>query len=122
MSELAGWVGVGVLSAIGALARFLLDRTVQRRVCRPFPVGILAVNVSGSFALGVLAGAGVSGWSLRLFGAALLGSYTTFSAWMFDAQQLIELRDARRTLANIAGSVLLGLAAVALGWALGSTL
>ena len=122
MSELAGWVGVGVLAAIGALARFTLDDVVQRRVRVPFPVGILVVNISGSLALGVLGGAGVSGWSLRLAGAALLGAYTTFSTWMFDSQQLIAMRDTRRTAANILGSPLLGLAAVALGWAIGSTL
>jgi CrcB protein len=122
VSELVGWAGVGLLSAVGALARFTLDRAVQRRVRWPFPIGILAVNVTGSLALGVLAGAGVAGWALRLAGAALLGSYTTFSTWIFDSQQLIELRDARRAAANIVGSLLLGLAAVALGWALGSTL
>jgi CrcB protein len=122
MRELAGWTGVGALSAIGALARFVIGGAVQRRVRWPFPVGILAVNTSGSFALGVLAGGGVSGWPLRLAGAALLGSYTTFSTWMFDSQQMAASRDLRRALLNIAGSIVLGLAAVALGWFVGRTL
>jgi CrcB protein len=80
------------------------------------------VNTSGSFALGVLAGAGESGWSLRLAGAALLGSYTTFSTWMFDSRQLAARRDLRGVVLNIAGSIVLGLAAVALGWLVGGTL
>jgi CrcB protein len=122
MRELAGWTGVGALSAIGALARFVIGERVQRRVRRPFPVGILVVNTSGSFALGVLAGAGESGWSLRLAGAALLGSYTTFSTWMFDSRQLAARRDLRGVVLNIAGSIVLGLAAVALGWLVGGTL
>ena len=122
MRELAGWTGVGALSAIGALARFVIGDDVQRRLRRTFPIGILVVNTSGSFALGVLAGAGESGWSLRLAGAALLGSYTTFSTWMFDSQQLVARRDLRGALLNIAGSLLLGLAAVALGWLVGRTL
>jgi CrcB protein len=122
MRELAGWTGVGALSAIGALARFLIGSAVQRRVRWHFPIGILAVNTSGSFALGVLAGAGESGWSLRLAGAALLGSYTTFSTWIFDSQQMVATRDLRRALLNIAGSIVLGLAAVALGWLVGRTL
>jgi CrcB protein len=122
MSELAGWIGVGVLAAIGALARFTLGDLVQRRVRWPFPLGILVVNTSGAFALGVLAGAGVAGWPLRLAGAALLGAYTTFSTWMFDTQQLFATRDPRRAILNIAGSVLLGLAAVALGWGVGGAL
>jgi len=122
MRELAGWTGVGALAAIGALARFVLGDAVSRRVRRPFPVGTLAVNTSGSFALGVLAGAGASGWSLRLAGAALLGSYTTFSTWMFDSQQMLATRDLRRAMLNIAGSLVVGLAAVALGWLVGRTL
>jgi CrcB protein len=122
MRELAGWTGVGALSAIGALARFVIGDGVQRRLRRPFPIGILVVNTSGSFALGVLAGAGESGWSLRLAGAALLGSYTTFSTWIFDSQQMVATRDLRRAVLNVAGSIVIGLAAVALGWLAGRTL
>jgi CrcB protein len=117
-----GWTAVGVLAAIGALARYALDDVVQRRRSWPFPVGILAVNTSGSFALGILAGAGTSGWPLRLAGAALLGSYTTFSTWIFDSQQLVAARNARAASLNIAASALLGIGAVALGFAAGSVL
>jgi CrcB protein len=70
----------------------------------------------------MLAGAGVSGWPLRLAGAALLGSYTTFSTWMFDSRQLGARRDLRGVVLNIAGSIVLGVAAVALGWLVGGTL
>jgi CrcB protein len=122
VSELAGWAAVGVLAAIGALGRVGVQQIVQRRAPVAFPVGILAVNVSGSFALGLLAGAGLSGWSLRLCGAALLGSFTTFSTWMLDFQQLVATGASRRAALNVAGSVLLGLAAVASGWAVGSLL
>ena len=122
MRELAGWAGVGALSMVGALARFTLAGAVQIRARWPFPIGILAVNTSGSFALGALAGAGASGWALRLAGAALLGSYSTFSTWMLDSQQLFATRNGRGALVNIAGSLALGLAAVALGWSLGRTL
>ena len=104
------------------VARYAIGAAVQRRVRLPFPVGILVVNASGSLALGVLAGAGLAGWSLRLAGAALLGSYTTFSTWMFDSQQLAATMNRRGAIANIAGSIVLGLAAVALGWALGRAL
>lgn len=122
MRELAGWVGVGVLAAVGALARFAVGDAVQRRVRWPFPIGTLAVNTSGSFALGALAGAGASGWPLRLAGAALLGSYTTFSTWMFESGWLLEDSDLRGAGLNVVGSLLLGLGAVALGWAAGGAL
>ena len=90
LSALAGWVGVGVLAALGALARFVLGGAIQRRSTALFPFGTLAVNTSGAFALGVLAGAGASGWPLRLAGAALLGSFTTFSTWLFESGALVE--------------------------------
>jgi CrcB protein len=122
MGELAGWVGVGVLAMAGALARYTVGTAVQQRARSPFPAGTLAINTSGSLALGILAGAGLAGWPLRLAGAALLGSYTTFSTWIVDSGELLQ-RGARREAAlNVVGSLALGLAAVALGWALGTAL
>ena len=47
----------GSSAALGALARFLLDGAVAGRAGRAFPCGTLAVNLSGAFVLGVLAGA-----------------------------------------------------------------
>jgi CrcB protein len=122
VSALAGWVGVGVLAALGALARFVLGGAIQRRSPAVFPFGTLAVNTSGAFALGVLAGAGASGWTLRLAGAALLGSYTTLSTWLFESGALVEEGHPGSAALNIVGSVLLGLGAVGVGWALGGTL
>jgi CrcB protein len=122
MSGVAGWVGVGVLSALGALGRVTFGGEIQRRVSSGLPFGTLAVNMTGSLALGVLAGAGVSGWWLRLFGAALLGSYTTFSTWIYDTTVLAEEGAALGAVLNIVVSVLLGLAAVAAGWAIGGAL
>jgi fluoride exporter len=122
MGELAGWVGVGVLAMAGALARYTVGTAVQRRARSPFPVGTLAINTSGSLALGILAGAGLAGWPLRLAGAALLGSYTTFSTWIVDSGELLERGTRREAALNVVGSLALGLAAVALGWALGTAL
>jgi CrcB protein len=122
MSDVLGWAGVGVFAALGALGRFSLDAVSRRRLRWPFPIGILVVNASGAFALGTLAGAGVRGWWLRLAGAALLGAYTTFSTWIFDSHQLAADDDRRGAILNVVGSLVLGLAAVALGWALGRAL
>ncbi len=114
---------VGVLGGIGALARFLVDGAVMARTNtghgRPFAFGILAVNLSGAFLLGVVAGAAVRGDRHTLIAAGLLGSYTTFSTWVLDSHRLA--RDGRRGAAalNIAGSLALGLLAVWLGRELG---
>jgi fluoride exporter len=59
---------------------------------------------------------------LRLAGAALLGSYTTFSTWIADSGELLGRGEQRGAALNVIGSLALGLGAVALGWALGTAL
>ena len=85
-------------------------------------MGTLAVNVSGSFALGLLIGLDVGGDGFLLAGTALLGAYTTFSTWMFETHRLLE-EDARATaLLNVVLSLAAGLLAAAAGWAIGAAL
>jgi CrcB protein len=113
------WVGVGLLGGAGAVARFVLSRAVARRSAGWFPYGTLVVNLSGSALLGLLAGLALHGDALTLAGGGLLGSYTTFSTWMLDSERLAEHHSDRALLANLLGSLVLGLGAVALGRALG---
>lgn len=122
MSAVLLWVGVALLGGAGAVARFLLSTAVARRSEGWFPSGTLAVNLSGTALLGLLAGAALHGDALTLLGGGLIGSYTTFSTWMLDSERLAEHHSDRALLVNLAGSLLLGLAAVALGRALGGLL
>jgi CrcB protein len=114
------WIGVGAISGIGAVARYLLHTAVQRWSGSTFPCGTLAVNVLGSLVLGVLHGAGVGGDALLLAGTALLGSFTTFSTWMLETERLREEDERGLAAANVLVSLALGLAAVGLGWAAGA--
>jgi fluoride exporter len=109
------WVGVGVLGGCGALARFGLTLFVADRIHPHFPAGTLAVNVSGAFLLGLLAGAAVDGDARLLVGVGLLGSYTTFSTWMVETQRIGEAGKHRIAVLNVVLSAALGLAAAALG-------
>lgn len=108
-------LGVAVLGGIGAVARFLLDGWVQRDRLSAFPFGTLAVNLTGSFVLGVLAGAALDGDALVLAGTATLGSFTTFSTWMLEAHRLGEDGELRMAGSNLAVSLALGLAAAGAG-------
>jgi CrcB protein len=116
------WVGLGVLGGAGALLRFQLEGAVQLRAGTDLPLGTLIVNVVGSLALGVLAGAGVGGDTLLLAGTGLLGSFTTFSTWMLETERLGEEGDDRTALVNLVAPLAAGLAAASLGWALGAVL
>jgi CrcB protein len=118
--SLAVWCGVAVLGGVGAVLRFSVDWLVSLRFGFRFPYGILVVNVSGAFLLGLLSGAAVHGHAYLLAGAATLGSYTTFSTWMLDTQELEARGQRRGAIVNIALSFALGLAAATLGHALGA--
>jgi fluoride exporter len=109
------WVGVALVGGLGALTRFWLDGAVSRRVGGVFPIGTLAVNISGSFVLGVLVGAGVGGDALLVAGTGFVGAYTTFSTWMLETERLGEDGRWRALALNVVASVVVGLAAVALG-------
>ncbi len=112
-------IGVGLLGGLGCVARVLVDDAVMARIGGGFPLGILAVNVSGALALGLLVGAGAHGQTLRLAGVGLLGGYTTFSTWMLDSDRMAGDGLRRRAAANVLVSLAAGLLAVWLGRRLG---
>jgi fluoride exporter len=116
------WIAVAVLGGAGAVGRLALYAAVSERAGDAFPWGTLAVNLSGAFLLGVLAGADVAGDSLLLAGTALLGSYTTFSTWMLESHRLGEDGESGRMWLNLALPLVAGLAAAAVGRAIGGVL
>jgi len=106
--------GIGVLGGVGAMARFLIDGAVSRRLLGGFPYGTLVVNLTGSFALGVLVGVALESDAYRLAGTGLIGAYTTFSTWAFESHRLGEAGQGRIAALNFTVSVVLG---VLVAWA-----
>ncbi|BAX91591.1 fluoride efflux transporter CrcB [Mycobacterium shigaense] len=115
MTTVLVWTGVVLIGGVGSVTRFLVDRTVTRRVGRPFPYGTLVVNVSGAALLGFLGGLALSKDAALLAGTAFVGAYTTFSTWMLETQRLGEERRTWAEMANIVVSVVLGMSAALLG-------
>jgi CrcB protein len=109
------WAGVMLIGGVGSVLRFLVDRTVTRRLARPFPFGTLTVNISGAALLGFLGGLALSREAALLAGTAFVGAYTTFSTWMLETQRLGEERRIWAAAANLVVSVVLGIAAAFLG-------
>lgn len=116
------WVSVALLGSIGSIARFLLDGAVSRRGSSNFPFGTLAVNASGALVLGLLTGFALSGEALVLAGTATIGSYTTFSTWMFETHRLGEDGQTSAAALNVIVSVIVGFGAALLGKWLGGIL
>ena len=111
------WTAVVLIGGAGSLLRFLVDGTVEGG--RDFPLGTLAVNVSGAVILGLLAGLALGHDEALLAGTAAVGSYTTFSTWMLETQRLTEERQYGKAVVNVAASLVAGVAAAALGQLLG---
>ena len=111
---------VAGFGAAGACARYGVDRLFANNVDSDFPWGTLAVNVSGSFLLGILVALtterlGVSEeWRIAL-GVGFLGSFTTFSTYAYDSIRLAEDSSATLALLNVFGMVALGLLAAGAG-------
>ena len=118
----AAWLAFLAASALGAVARYLLDGFVQDRTAGAFPGGTFVVNVSGCFVLGAVTGLGLyhglGATPHTVIGTGGLGAYTTFSTFTFETVRLAEDGAHRAAVSNVAGSLLLGLAAAALGLAL----
>ena len=113
------WAAVILIGGAGSVARFLVDGLVASASSRDFPFGTLAVNVSGAMILGLVTGLALGHDQALLAGTAAVGSYTTFSTWMFETDRLAEERQFRRAAANVIVSLVLGVAAAALGRLIG---
>ena len=102
------------------MLRFALAGWVDQRLGPPFPWGTLAVNLTGCFAVGLVATlADEGGWlsrEARLFLVpGVLGGFTTFSTFGLESWRALAEGQPGVALGNAAASVLGGLVAVVAG-------
>ncbi len=114
---IATWIALA--GAAGALTRFVVDALIRRRMPASFPWATLAINVSGSLALGVLTGLvlfrGASSDLTLVLGTGFCGGYTTFSTASFETVRLAQRGRWAQAVANGLGTVVLTTGAAALG-------
>ena len=112
-------------AGLGGLARYVVSMTIMTRYGGRFPLGTLAVNISGSFLIGLLMTllteriAPHPNWRLFLV-VGVLGGFTTFSSFEYETFQAVRDGASWLGVVNVLGSVLFGYMAVLLGvWVAG---
>ena len=122
MHEVALVVGVALAGAIGAPARFVIERVIHARWLADWPWGTFVVNVSGSFALGTLVGLvlaqGLDADVRTIVGTGFLGAYTTFSTYAYETVRVGAVPRRGLAVAYAFGSVVASVLAAAVGLAI----
>lgn len=117
---------LGVAGALGSVARFAFSEWATKRWPGTFPLATLLINVTGAFALGLLMTVGGADSALAqerlVLGTGFLGGYTTFSTLSYDTHSLYRSGQTGAAWLNALGSLAIGLAAAALGIAIGTLL
>jgi CrcB protein len=118
-------LAVALAGALGAPARYLVERAARTRLGEAFPWGTFVVNISGSFALGALTGFvlfhAFDGQARTVIGTGFLGAYTTFSTFAYESVRLAESPETRVVAVQyLMASTIAGVGAAALGLALAS--
>lgn len=114
------WGALIVGGGIGAGVRYLLDSAIIRGRKDAFPLGILVVNIVGSFLLGLLTGVPqVSPAWLAIVGTGVLGGFTTFSTVAVETVLLAQRRRRDWAWVNLLGTFLVCLVAAAVGLTIG---
>lgn len=92
-----------IAAALGALSRAEIGRRLNRH--NAFPLGTLLVNCSGSFALGLLAGA--SAPIMAIVGVGFLGAFTTVSSFARDVTALLQSHRGIQAVTYMGGTIVL---------------
>jgi CrcB protein len=113
------WLLVFIGGGLGSLARHAVNRTAFHLLGPSFPWGTMAVNIAGSFLIGLAAGLFASfetSQPARLFLiTGFLGGFTTFSAFSLDALTLWQRGEPWVAGGYVAASVMLSFAAIVAG-------
>lgn len=120
-------VGVALGGALGASARYGLDRLIEQRSNAVFPWSTFTINATGCFMIGLITASLVErhhlpAWVRVGLVVGVVGGYTTFSTFAQEALELGEVHHAAVALGYIAVSVTIGIAAVYAGTLVGRTI
>jgi CrcB protein len=111
---------IGAGGFLGAIARYAAALWIGQKWGRSFPLGTFAINVSGSFLIGLVMPLFTERlmvnpqWRL-FFAVGFLGAYTTFSTFEFETGNLLKDGEWMLAVMNVILSVIVGFAALKMG-------
>jgi fluoride exporter len=112
-------LAVAVVSGVGAVCRYVVDQVISHKHDSVFPWGTFAINVAGSFVLGLSTGLathhGLSTTAAAIIGSGFCAGFTTFSTWMWETLALAETGAFVEAGLSAFASLAIGLAAAACG-------
>lgn len=108
--------------AVGAVLRYLTDRSLQSRHDSGFPWGTFTVNTMGSLILGTVLGSAASPELTALLGTGFCGALTTYSTFGYETVLLAAGRRRLYAALNVVASLTAGLGAAGLGLVIGGSL
>jgi fluoride exporter len=120
-------LAVALGGAAGAVARYGLDRLIEHHVFTVFPWSTFTINITGCFLVGAAVASLVDrhdlpAWLRAGVVVGFLGAYTTFSTFAQETRDLLVESHHLLAVANAAGSVAVGIAAVVAGLVAGRAL
>ena len=119
------WVGLG--GALGSIARYVVGLVVYEWMGTRFPYGTFVINVSGCFIIGLVLTMlderlGLSPAWREAIPIGFVGAFTTFSTFEYETLRAVQHGQGATALTYVAGSVVLGFAAVWAGAMVGKIL
>ncbi len=115
-----GFLLIASGGALGSVARFIIGRRIAEKRTTNFPIGTFLVNITGALLLGLLCRIGPDRNMYLLLGEGFLGSFTTFSTFMYEGFNLFQDNEKLNAAVYIFGSLLFGLAGFFVGVEIGN--
>jgi CrcB protein len=111
---------IGLGGAFGSVSRYVMVKLVDGKLNSIFPYGTLAVNVVGSFLLGLiymlaLRKAGLTENGRLFLGVGFCGGFTTFSAFALENFNMMQQKLIGTSVLYISMSVVAGILALSAG-------
>ena len=117
---------ISTFAILGAISRYSIGYVIQRM--QPyFPIGTLAINVTGSFLLALFLSLSINKLTISpqwrtAVSIGFFGSFTTFSTFTYESYSLLSDGEYTRATLYVFSSIILGIGAAFLGFKLGEML